>query len=325
MTIIDSVRPAPTPAAVPRARHPQLHAFDLVSEISPTGVAWAGRDAATGEMVVRLNARERGEEVLPALTERVARWVDAHRDGDLPVKLRCFSLALRDTAAAGLDPERFVIADPIELNSTRSWAEDARVMLRERLAERDRQVFTRSTLYAASDGSVHPAYGNGAFAWVTSDGTWAARRAPDRILNAEVAGIVSFARHFVATGTHYRAVLFVDSLASIDILVDGKPAKGVADAEGVELVRSLIAADRLELIWVRGHDGHLLNDVADRLALLRHRAVRMQLSPQQVNASGERIVAEAIDRIRETDWAQQARRARDAHTEHVRQHVAVSA
>lgn len=320
MSAIIAPSPVPSPALLSRPVAGRgLRSFDIASELGDTAVAWCIRDLATGEQQRFLHPRERGQEVLDSLTQNVAQWA-AERAGDQQVSLRCFSIALRDAVTDKLDAHRFVPADLISMNTSADWAQQTRAHLRDELARHEQAQFAKRVIYGASDGSVHPIYGNGAYAWVSSDGRWHVARSHTRILASEVMGILSFVRAFIAEGSHHRAVLFVDSLNAIEAVTEGPFVHSRINQATLELARTLIKTGRLELIWVRGHQGHVLNDIADRIALQRHRAVRSQLTETQLHAICQKIVAGAAGTFAQTDWWEVARTAREAHRAHLRQH-----
>lgn len=314
-----TVLPSPSPAMLlPRPAAPGRE-FDVASEISGDAVAWRIRDLATGEQEQFLWARVRGEEVLPRLVTEVSEWAAA-RAGDEPITLRCFSIALRDAMAQALDPDRFPPADLITLNTSAQWAGDARASLRSALEAHSHQLYLDRVLYAATDGSAHPRKGDGAYAWVTSSGEWFTKRSHASILLSEVMAILALTRTFLKEATHYRAVVFVDSLNAINALTSREYLDRRIDPHLWGQTRALIESGRLELVWVRSHQGHLLNDLADRLALNRYRATRSKLDEEQLNALCEQIVDGAAAELAGTDWATEAQRAREAHRAHIRAH-----
>lgn len=324
MTIIEAPSPAPTPALLSRpAPASALRGFDIVSEIGGSAVAWCIRDLATGDQKRFLQPRIRGQEVLDGLTRAVTDWV-SERAPEGPVSLRCFSVALRDAVKAKLDGTRFVPADLIAMNNSADWAHLIRGRLREDIARHERTEYAKRVMYAASDGSVHPVYGNGAYSWVTCDGAWHVARSHTNILASEVMGIASFVKMFRTQGTHYRAVLFVDSLDAIDAVLNGSYVNYRIEEEDLAAARALIQSGRLELVWVRSHQGHPLNDVADRLALLRHRAVRSEFDERQIDAICQQIVDGAAVTFQSTNWAEATREARQAHQTHLLEHDAAA-
>lgn len=317
MMTVEAPTPCPIPAAPSRAS--ARHAFDIVSEIGDHAVAWCIRDLSSGEQKRFLEPRTRGEEVLEDLVSAVTTWV-SQRAPEGPIVLRCFSIALRDAVAVKLRGTRFQPEELIAMNSSVSWAHGMRTRLRDDIARHEHSEYAKRVMYAASDGSVHPVYGNGAYSWVTSDGVWSVDRSYANILASEVMGIVSFAKMFRAARTHSRAVLFVDSLNAIDAVVGGGYVHYRLDESELSAARALIESGRLELIWVRSHQGHPLNDVADRLALQRHRAVRTGLDECQLASLCQQIVDGAADTFQSISWADAAREARQAYQAHMLEH-----
>lgn len=319
---MSTVAPAPSPALLPRLNGPRpARSFDVASELSDEAVGWCIRDLASGEEAVFIRPRVRGEDVLIPLTKEIAAWVDARSCGE-PAVLRCFSVALRDAVCDNLDPARYQLCDLISLNSSAAWGESARVALRRRLTSYADAQFQKRVLYGASDGSVHPVYGNGAYSWVSSDGQWFAARSRANILASEVLGILSFVRHFIHRGDHYRAVLFVDSMQAIEVVKRGRFNHSRVSVTALAEASALIQSGRLELIWVRSHQGHLLNDIADRIALQRHRAVRSELGQEMLDSLCQQIVDGAAAEFAAADWQVIAREARSAYRAHVREQAA---
>ncbi|AUG29393.1 hypothetical protein CXR34_07935 [Microbacterium hominis] len=317
MTSIESQAPAPTPALLTRPAHVRMmRSFDVVSVIGDSAVAWCIRDLSSGEQKRFLQARTRGEDVLGGLTRAVTDWV-SERAPEGPVSLRCFAIALRDAITERLHDTRFAPADLIELNSSADWAHAVRARLREDIARYEHAEYVKRVMYAASDGSVHPTYGNGAYSWVTSEGDWHVARSHTNILASEVMAIASFVRMFRTQGAYFRAVLFVDSLNAIDAVMNGAYVHHKIHEEELANARALIRTGRLELIWVRSHQGHVLNDVADRLALQRHRAVRSDLDEHQIKVLCQQIVDGARETLQTTNWHEATREARQAYQDHM--------
>lgn len=307
---------AATPLIVPRPPSTVAHGapvFDLVTAVSDTDSIWTVRDAVTGKRRTSMNARAAGEDVREALLRRAAAWIDRNRGDAREVLLRVHSIELREVAAGHLAPAGFIIADPLALAPASAWAERARAEIRSRLAARFAERVEKRVLYAASDGSAHPVHGMGAAAWITADGSWQWARASSDILSAEVSAIVSFAKAFDRDEEHGSAVLFVDSQQAIRAVHGQHPVLFMReDQGGVRALLHLVGAGRLELLWVRGHAGHALNETADRLALCRHRALRAGLPVDWAVERGDRIVENALPALRETDWDRVASSCRES-------------
>lgn len=319
-TIIElPTRPLPgPPTLLPQGDVGQV--FDVISEKSKTHYAWVIRDSVSGveELIVR--KRPRGGSVLVGLADHVTSMIEARRISPV-VMLRCHTEALRHVLRAVLPEDRFTLVDLVGLSPARDWSTAARTRLHDELWPRE-EGSPKGILYAASDGSIHPVLGGGACAWVTHDGTWLAGRTRSDILRSELSAISSFAFHLNRSliEGHSKAVLFVDSLSAIravnrrDSMIRGL-TYGDADVLYRMLDRKL-----LELVWTRSHQDHLLNDVADRLALMRHRAIRSNLTKHQIREQGDRIVENSLPDLVATDWGKVTRECRSAWARHRAMH-----
>ena len=233
------------------------------------------------------------------MAREIAEWLDTCASP--PAVIRCHSAILRSALLPLLDPDQFVLCDGLALAPGAVWAAAAKAVIVGELAAQEESLRKARVLYGASDGSVHPIHGHGAYAWITEAGQYEIGRAPRSILLAELTGIIQFAKS-VPVDTFARAVLFVDSLRAIRTIQHGGPALWrLNDQEGMLRTVSMVRGGRLELVWVRGHSGHVLNDVADRLALLRHRAAWIGLSAGELEASADRIVSTEKENLRGAD------------------------
>jgi ribonuclease HI len=150
----------------------------------------------------------------------------------------------------------------------------------------------KKVLYAACDGSRHPARRQGGWAWVTEEGRWHAQPAVGSIRVLELEAIVGFA-YWLNLRTS-PAVLFSDSQIAVGIVNDEDPPPAEFRRTGpLYITRQLIRDGRLIVKWVPGHSGHPLHDLADRLALLRHRATWMEMTDEEVLRTGDQYVEQA--------------------------------
>jgi len=282
--------------------------IDIVTFATSHGWGWTAREMPTGDPVTHVMERHRRDHVPQTVAGHIGEWLRT-LPGDGAVTIRCHTAIIRSALVTHVDPQRVALVDGLALGPGAGWAEQARSELVTALTELEEALRQRRTLYAASDGASHPAYGNGAFSWVDQFGKFEVGRAPRNITDAEIAGIIAFAKQ-VRFGTFGKAVLFVDSLRAIRAFqIETAQLWRQADQEGLMQTLSMLRNRRLELVWVRGHNGHVLNDVADRLALMRHRAVRMQLSEDAVRQAALNIVDQERDRLLSVTWSKERLKA----------------
>ncbi|WP_433673859.1 ribonuclease HI [Microbacterium gorillae] len=302
------------PVTAPLPRPPVVSApgamvVDLVSAADSHGWAWSAR-VDHAEVVTRVHARKRKHQqehtVVSSLATEVGEFLRS-LTSDAPITVRCFVPIVRTALISKLDPQLFALPDGLALGPAAAWADAAKRDLWTRLGEQEEQLRAGRTLYGASDGSMHPVYGNPAYAWVTEHGRFGIgqtkRNSRGDVLTAELTAIVEFAKN-VPFDTFGKAVLFVDSLRAIEMFRDRDPRLWrLPDPRGVMLTIALLSSRRLELVWVRSHNGHPLNDLADRLALMRHRAIRMRLDQKTIHANAQGIIQQEIETLLATNWA----------------------
>lgn len=321
MTIIIPGHAPNKPRAIPRpptgVTTLPYPVFDVVSEVSDTDIILALREQTNGNTRIVMNARISGEDVRARLIDRVVELVSRKVPDDSRVVIRCFTLELRALMKDRLD-DRFIVADPLDLVPITGWADATREMLRGRLHDKSAERAAKRTVYAASDGSAHPTVGFGASAWVTNDGDWLVRRTSGGIFHAEMMAILSFARWFDKSDRYGTAVLFSDSLNAVRKIRSAD--RPMVSWDGASTAYNLVESGRLEVIWVRGHQGHLLNEVADSLAVMRHRAARHRDGAGiDVEQQGDLIVENALPRLQAIPWNPVKVRARNEWEQHVRE------
>ncbi len=130
----------------------------------------------------------------------------------------------------------------------------------------------RAPLVIASDASRSRFTGTMTCAWVSEEGRAASFPAPSRarcIADGEYHALVTAIRQNVSAHPGRRLVVLSDSRPALRRLRTG----GTGDAAADRLLCDGVISAR----WVRGHNGHLLNEIADRLArgLRRSREFRL--------------------------------------------------
>lgn len=103
------------------------------------------------------------------------------------------------------------------------------------------------------------------------------------------------ARGVIVESDSRRAIEIVTTDIDVERIdwVHGGAAAMVAEARG-------IAADpRISVRWVRGHSGHPLNELADRLAMHRRRCGQWKLGPELIWAQQTSMVGDAMAEIAE--------------------------
>ncbi|MEV0090881.1 RNase H family protein [Streptomyces sp. NPDC050738] len=168
----------------------------------------------------------------------------------------------------------------------------------------------RPALTAASDGSHAQHTRDGGWAWLAEDGAYGYGPAVcAEPLEAELIGIQELLR--AVPRTHDLTVL-CDSRAAIH-LVGGlrperpggpwrTPSSRSARVHGTLLAirQELTLRPPVTLRWVRGHDGHPLNEGADRLALHARRTAGAGVPPATARATAAAIAAEAVAQWQES-------------------------
>lgn len=260
-------------------------------------------------------ARRRSTDPMAQVVAEVAPWLAHVADVCGPLAMRVHHPGLRARLVEdGALPDGCAVADGLGLGPGGAWAASARADLHGLLEAQEARLLAGRVLYGASDGSTHPTGGGGAWAWVDQHGRWRAGGGPSDILGCELAGIARFAAA-VDQAVFPRAVLFCDSLRAMDTVAASGPRLGRLPArfrDDVQTLRGMVCDGTLELVWTRGHAGHALNDVADRLALLRHRAGWLRMPASEVRAAGDRIVADTQTKRDRTDWGRVRRACLEA-------------
>lgn len=292
--------------------------FDVISEISAEGAAWAIRDSVTGEETVRVEDRLSGAKLRDRVIRGVVEWATGRKVAGGPAHVRIHSFMIRELAETTLDPEVFVLDHHLHHPRSAAWAATRRGHLRDRLRAAETRKYRSRVLYAASDGSAHPVHGNASYSWVTNEGRWKVGPSGGTIFIAELKAALSFAAAFVRDARHSRAVLFMDSLNAVRA-IEQRDIRAGRDLypDHLAAMYGLLDGKRLEIIWVPGHQGHALNEVADALAVQKHRARGSDMPLEVMYPLCTRVVARARRELQTTDWRAVTAQARSAYQSHV--------
>ena len=143
-------------------------------------------------------------------------------------------------------------------------------------------------LVVATDGSALGNPGPGGWAWYVDPFTWASGGLAHTTNNVmELAAVSDL---LAATDPAQPLTILADSRYVIDALttwVHGWKRKGwktaagapVANRELIESIHLAMAGRVIEFVWVRGHDGHPMNEAAD----LRARAAATEAQATQAS------------------------------------------
>lgn len=136
---------------------------------------------------------------------------------------------------------------------------------------------------AATDGSALGNPGPAGWAWVTTDGTqdWAsAKRSTNNRM--ELTAVLELLRHhadqplLIQSDSQYVINVFTKWLRTWrERGMKTARRKPVENTDLIEQIAALLEDTDVKWEWVRGHDGHPLNEHADTLA--RHAAMRSKI------------------------------------------------
>lgn len=161
-------------------------------------------------------------------------------------------------------------------------------------------VTPRRLITAASDGGYHAQYGGGGYGWIRDDGVYGygAARGVSSALEAELHALLNLVKHAPARST---LLIHVDSRSAIDVVnFEGQTSRG-ADISGKAqtLVERILWFKEhktpFTLHWVKGHNGHPLNDAADRLARLSRQSTDFGTPRDAVRAIAQGIADDVRD------------------------------
>ena len=164
-------------------------------------------------------------------------------------------------------------------------------------ARREAEIESRPPLVVATDASKARNRRGTGLGCVSNTGVHHMRMAPDArsILEGELLAIDMAIARFM----HRKLHILTDSrlaLACLEGTYEGRPEI----VEVVERIRNRMKGRTVEFSWVRGHSGHPLNEVADRLAVAARRCHDASVSPEVTAAIAGNIVESLKSEMPET-------------------------
>lgn len=164
-------------------------------------------------------------------------------------------------------------------------------------ARREAELEARPPLVVATDASKAKNRRGTGLGCVSDTGVYQMRMACDArsILEGELLAIHMAVCRFSNPKLH----ILTDSrlaLACLEGTYEGRPEI----VEVVERIRKRIKGRAVEFSWVRGHSGHPLNEVADRLAVAARRCHDANVSPEVTSEIASNIVASLKNSLPET-------------------------
>lgn len=153
-------------------------------------------------------------------------------------------------------------------------------------------------------GAAAISFGSGgkrAAAWVADTREWKALSVPS---NADIASLTVALYCAVALTRARRGVLFTTNrTVAAALLDDTSPLPlGLPRLDLLHQVRKLVNAKTLRVALVAADDDNPLIDLAERIALLHHRAKKWTLSEESVTQTADRYIADDLPLLEDTDW-----------------------
>jgi ribonuclease HI len=160
---------------------------------------------------------------------------------------------------------------PVDYPEWEPWQAHGSQICTDILADRVARV-TLPHMAAATDGSFNRGkFAGGGCGWIREDGahgSFAIRCGS--VLDTEVFAVHALLR----ASKKIRLTISVDSQPAIHLMTKAETFPHSASKRlisAVTEIREMLAATGSRLIWVRGHNGHPLNEGADRLAVVARR------------------------------------------------------
>jgi ribonuclease HI len=125
----------------------------------------------------------------------------------------------------------------------------------------ERRLSPRGYVIASTDGSATPNPGAAGWAWFIDENTWAAGAAAHSTNNrAELAAMLNLFRDTAKARVELH--IMCDSKYVIGAMTGNTAVK---NADLIDKLRIAAAGRVYELEWVKGHNGHPMNEAADQL------------------------------------------------------------
>ena len=205
----------------------------------------------------------------------------------------------------GLDSAAFAprgkAASKRAMDRANAMVADALTRQAERVAEREAAL---PPLRMATDASHNR--GRCGMAWVDEAGGFGVTYGTKmRIAEAETRALHAALKRARHMGGARPVLIESDSRRAVDAITADVDVERIQWAHGeaalmVAEARELATDPRITVRWVRGHNGHPLNELADRLAMHERRSRQWNLDREIVAGQQERIAADALPAIR--DW-----------------------
>ena len=159
-----------------------------------------------------------------------------------------------------------------------------------RQAQSQRPTRPQKRLMVATDASVGTGRGSAGLACVDERGREITKRLRSRdVLYCELRAIKLAIRHFAGP-----LQILTDSQSAVGLITNPNHRACPRSQALVEQIRELIAARDVSIEWVRGHDGHPLNEAADRLAMAARRARELSMPAHVARQIRRQIVRDLV-------------------------------
>ena len=144
------------------------------------------------------------------------------------------------------------------------------------------------------------------WAWVDENGEFGVSHGKKMCIDeAEAHAVCAALDHVRKKGGARRVIIESDSRRAVETIAADVDIERIPWARGwvaqrIREARELAADPRITVRWVRGHSGHPLNELADRLSRHERRSRQWNLERGLTEEQQQRIVADALPAIR--DW-----------------------
>lgn len=162
--------------------------------------------------------------------------------------------------------------------------------LAEEWRNRTATVSPASRLMVATDASVGLGRGSAGLACVDEHGRQFTQRLRSRnVLYCELRAIKLALDHFAGP-----LRILTDSQASVGLITNAAHRAQPRTQAVVDQIRALVAERDVSVEWMRGHDGHPLNEAADRLAMAARRARELSMPACVARQIKQQIVQDLV-------------------------------